>query len=373
MKILIKNGIVIADENTIIENGCVIVENGKIVSVNQLCEDADKIIDAKGNYIVPALMDIHTHGAFGYDFNECSVEEIDKIAEYYRSEGVTTFLGTLVCETHEDLKKLFAKLENCSTHAMAGVYIEGPFLSMAKKAVMKEECICEVDLDKFKEYKTICPKLISMTVAPELEHALDLITLAKEMGVVINVGHTNGSAQDILAAQKAGAKSMTHLYNAMSQHEHRNPGVVTGAILSDLYCELICDGFHVHEDIVKATYKMIGKDRLILISDANPCKGLKDGEYKFSGKNVVIKNGEATVKETGRIAGGTLKMNQACYNMKKWCNASIVDCLQMCVMNPARLYNLNKGFIKAGFDGDILVMDEDFTPIHLVSEDIVWY
>ena len=111
-------------------------------------KEADQVVDAKGNYIVPGLMDIHTHGAMGYDFNVCSNEEIDKIAEYYRKEGVTSFLGTLVCETHDDLKVLFKQLQQCNTKAMAGVYIEGPFLSLAKKAVMKEECICDVSLDK---------------------------------------------------------------------------------------------------------------------------------------------------------------------------------------------------------------------------------
>lgn len=373
MRILVKNGIVVKDENNLIENGAVLIEDGTIKTVGNVNEDADTVIDAQGNYIVPALMDVHTHGALGYDFNECAKEDIEKIAESYRKEGVTTFMGTLVCETHEDLKVLFKRLQECTCKAMYGVYIEGPFLSLAKKAVMKEECICDVSLDKFNEYKEICPKLMGMTVAPELNNALDLIALANSKGVVIHVGHTDGCAQDVLAAQKVGAKSVTHLYNAMTQHEHRNPGIVTGAIMSDLYCELIVDGFHVHEDVVKATYKMIGKDRLILISDANPCKGLSDGEYVFSGKDVVIKNGEARVKQTGRIAGGTLKMDQACRNMMKWCNASIVDCLQMCVMNPARLYNMNKGFIKEGFDGDILVMDKDFHPIHLISENTVWY
>lgn len=212
-----------------------------------------------------------------------------------------------------------------------------------------------------------------MTIAPELANALELITYASESGIVVNVGHSNANSEDVLKAEKAGAKGITHLYNAMSQHEHRNPGVVTGAVLSNLYCELICDGFHVHEDVVRATYKMIGKERLILISDANPCKGLSDGEYRFSGKNVVIEKGRATVKETGRIAGGTLKIPQACRNMMKWCHASIVDCIQMCAMNPARLYGLNKGYIKAGYDGDILIIDEEFNPIHLLSEDKIWY
>ena len=373
MKILVKNGIVIVDEHTTIANGSVLVEDGIISAVGDVCEDADQIIDAKGQYIVPALMDIHTHGAMGYDFNVCDKEDIDIIAESYRKEGVTTFLGTLVCDSHEDLKKIFKNLQDCTTHAMEGVYIEGPFLSLAKKAVMKEECLCDVNLDKFKEYKEICPKLIGMTVAPELENAMELYALGKEMGVVMNVGHSDGTSQDVLAAEKAGAQSVTHLYNAMTQHEHRNPGVVTGAILSNLYCEVIADGFHVHEDVVKATYKAIGKDRIIIVSDANPCKGLPDGEYEFSGKDVVITNGEARVKQTGRIAGGTLKMDQGCRNMMKWCNASISDCLQMCVMNPARLYKMNKGFLKVGFDGDILVMDKDFHPIHLISEDTVWY
>lgn len=152
MKTFIKNGIVIADENTVVHNSSVTVEDGMIQSVNGAMEDADQVIDAQGNYIVPALMDVHTHGALGYDFNECSAKDIDKIARYYRSEGVTSFLGTLVCETHEDLKRILADLQSCTTKALAGVYLEGPFLSREKKAVMKEECLCEVDFHKLQEY-----------------------------------------------------------------------------------------------------------------------------------------------------------------------------------------------------------------------------
>lgn len=373
MKLLIKNGKVYNEEASFIQ-GDILIEDKKIVKVEEdIVEDTDKVIDAQGHYVVPALIDTHTHGAIGFDFNTCQKEDIDKIAEYYRQEGVSTFMASLVCESHEDTKKLLQVYEQSNCSSLAGIHLEGPYLNLNKKAVMKEECIRKPDLNEFKEYLTLSSKIRSMTIAPELDTALKLISYANEKEIVMNIGHSDGDAQVVLQAEKAGAKGITHLYNAMTQHEHRSPGIVTGAFLSNLYCELIVDGFHVHEDVVKATYQTIGKDRIILISDANPCKGLKDGEYPFSGKQVIIKDQKATLKDTGRIAGSTLTMQKACQNMMEYCKVGIHECIQMASTNPSKLYGLNKGSIKEGYDADILIIDDTFEILHMISDNKIWY
>lgn len=372
MKTLIKNGVVLTGNDTI-EKGCVVVEDGIISSVNEMTDDYDQVIDAEGNYIVPAFIDAHTHGSVGIDFNTCQPEDIKKVAEYYRSEGVTGFLATLVPEFHEDLVRIFSNLHKCDVKAMDGVYIEGPFLSIEKKAVMKEECLCPVDIDKFREYKKVCPEFIGMTVAPELDGALELIEYGSKNGVVMNIGHSNATCKEALAGEKAGATGVTHLYNAMSQHLHREPGIVTAAMISSLYCELISDGIHIDKDVIRATYKAIGPERLILVSDANPFKGVEKGDYFFSGKTVTVTDEKVAVKETGRLAGSVLRLPKACQNMMDWCNATVEECVRMCSVNPADLYHLNKGHIKAGYQGDILIIDDRCNPIHLLSEDTIWY
>lgn len=370
MKILIKNGIVIIDGKKRIENGAVLVEDSKIVSVMKKYEGiyADEYVDAKGHYIIPGFIETHTHGILGYDFNTCQKEDIQKISDGHLKEGVTCFMASLTCEVHEKMLELLDMYDHCDVHNMLGVHVEGPFLSEHYKGVMKPEAIQKPNQKVFDEFLKHCSKIKAMTIAPELDGSLDLITYGNNQGIVMNVGHSNACASQVVDAQHYGAKGITHLYNAMAQHLHREPGVVTGAMISDLMCELIVDGFHIHEDVIKATYKAIGKERIILICDANPCKGLPDGSYTFSGKNVEIIDGKARVKETGRIAGSTITLNKAGYNMIKWCGCSIDDIVLMASVNPAKQYGLNKGKLEVGYDGDVLVVDDELDILAVIND-----
>ncbi|MGN1183446.1 MAG: N-acetylglucosamine-6-phosphate deacetylase [Faecalibacillus sp.] len=371
MKILIKNGVVIIDGKRKLDNGAVYLEQGKIVGVyNQYDHlQADKIIDANGHYIIPGLIETHTHGYMGYDFNTCQKEDLKIIEQAELKEGVTCFMASLTCEKQNQMIDLLKMYEQVECSHLLGVHIEGPFLSEKFKGVMKPECLQKPDQKQFETFLDTCHKIKAMTIAPELEGALDLITYGHNKGIVMNIGHSSANAKQVLQGQQYGAKGITHLYNAMSQHLHRDPGVITGAFLSDLMCELIVDGFHIHEDIIRATYQILGKDRIILITDSNPCKGLSDGSYTFSGKNVEIIDGKARVKETGRIAGSTLGLNKACYHMMKWCGCSINDVIQMAAVNPAQLYHLPKGQLEVGYDGDVVIVNDQFDVLATISQD----
>ena len=362
MRTLIKNGTIIIDGKRRIDNGAILVEGDRIIGVYKNYQNIkyDQAIDAKGQYIIPGLLDTHTHGVMGYDFNTCQKEDLEKIQSALLQEGVTAFMASLTCENHERMLELLDMYEESHVENLIGVHIEGPFLNLNKKGVMKEEDIQKPQPDKFYEYLNHCHKITSMTIAPELPGSLDIIQRGNDCGIVMNVGHSDASSSQVIEAQQHGAKGITHLYNAMSQHLHREPGVVTGAIISQLMCELIVDGFHIHPDIIKATYQMIGSDRLVLITDSNPCKGLPDGEYTFSGKNVQIIDGKARVKETGRIAGSTIAMNKECYLMMKYTNCTIDDVVKMACYNPAKLYGLKKGQVAVGYDADILIVNEQF-------------
>lgn len=362
MKTMIRNARVLVHAQRCVKEEAVLIEDGTILDIASECElpHAEQVIDAEGLYLAPGLLDTHTHGIGGFDFNTCTAQAIEEIIALEHAEGVTGFLASLVVENHAMTMERLQLLDSQVTDSLLGIHLEGPFLNPKQKAVMKEEFLRLPDIEEFRQFLRVSSRVSSMTIAPELPDAQRLIKEGTRQGIVMNIGHSMADAQQVIQAQRNGAKGITHLYNAMSQHEHRNPGVVTGALLSDLMCELIVDGFHVHPDVVHATYRALGDDRIILISDANPYKAVADGEYPFSGKNIVIQDGKATVKETGRIAGSTLAMNTALRNMCRYTGCSVESAVRMAAYNPARLYGWKKGSIEPGYDADLMLMDDAF-------------
>ena len=362
MKTMIRNARVLVHAQRCVKEEAVLIEDGTILDIASECElpYAEQVIDAEGLYLAPGLLDTHTHGIGGFDFNTCTVQAIEEIIALEHAEGVNGFLASLVVENHAMTMERLQLLDSQVTDSLLGIHLEGPFLNPKQKAVMKEEFLRLPDIEEFRQFLRVSSHVSSMTIAPELPDAQRLIKEGTRQGIVMNIGHSMADAQQVMQAQRNGAKGITHLYNAMSQHEHRNPGVVTGALLSDLMCELIVDGFHVHPDVVHATYRALGDDRIILISDANPYKAVADGEYPFSGKNIVIQDGKATVKETGRIAGSTLAMNTALRNMCRYTGCSVESAVRMAAYNPARLYGWKKGSIEPGYDADLMLMDDAF-------------
>ena len=362
MKTMIRNARVLVHAQRCVKEEAVLIEDGTILDIASECElpHAEQVIDAERLYLAPGLLDTHTHGIGGFDFNTCTAQAIEEITALEHAEGVTGFLASLVVENHAMTMERLQLLDSQVSDSLLGIHLEGPFLNPKQKAVMKEEFLRLPDIEEFRQFLRVSSHVSSMTIAPELPDAQRLIKEGTRQGIVMNIGHSMADAQQVMQAQRNGAKGITHLYNAMSQHEHRNPGVVTGALLSDLMCELIVDGFHVHPDVVHATYRALGDDRIILISDANPYKAVADGEYPFSGKNIVIQDGKATVKETGRIAGSTLAMNTALRNMCRYTGCSVESAVRMAAYNPARLYGWKKGSIEPGYDADLMLMDDAF-------------
>ena len=362
MKTMIINARVLMHAQRCVKEEAVLIEDGTILDIASECElpHAEQVIDAEGLYLAPGLLDTHTHGIGGFDFNTCTAQAIEEIIALEHAEGVTGFLASRVVENHAMTMERLQLLDSQVTDSLLGIHLDGPFLNPKQKAVMKEEFLRLPNIEEFRQFLRVSSHVSSMTIAPELPDAQRLIKEGTRQGIVMNIGHSMADAQQVMQAQRNGAKGITHLYNAMSQHEHRNPGVVTGALLSDLMCELIVDGFHVHPDVVHATYRALGDDRIILISDANPYKAVADGEYPFSGKNIVIQDGKATVKETGRIAGSTLAMNTALRNMCRYTGCSVESAVRMAAYNPARLYGWKKGSIEPGYDADLMLMDDAF-------------
>ncbi len=363
----IKNATLVLDGQQTIENGSILVEDGKIVKVGTEEFVCDTVIDAKGQYVLPGMIDVHIHGAMGHDFIDGSQESIDVVSRNVIQDGCTSFFASLTVESHEKTLEILRGLGHCTQPSgganYLGIHAEGPFLATKYKALMIEEYLRDPSISEFDEMvEAANGKLKYMTIAPERNGSSEMIAHALDKGVYCMVGHTDSRVKDVMNAFEAGAKGFTHLYNAMSQHTHREPGTVTGAFLmKDMYAELVCDGFHVDPHVVKVTYDVFGPKRMTLITDAMLGKDMPDGPYTFSSLNCIKKGKTVQVKETGRISGSCIGMNDALKNIIKFTGCTLNDVVQMACVNPSVLAQVadSKGTLAVGKDADMIILSKD--------------
>lgn len=369
-KVLI-NGKVLVN-NKFIETD-ILIENGIIKGIENLdlgkLEENDEIIDAKGKVVVPGFIDIHTHGANNIDVNHASVEDLHELSNYFASRGVTSYLPTLLTDEHETMCEIVktiskAKKEQTTGSQILGVHMEGPFLNATYKGAMPEYLIQQSSIENLKEYEKASDNNIRyMTVSVENEGIEELIKYATSKGIVISLGHTGGDYDSCMTCIAAGANSATHLFNAMQAIHQHEPSIIGGALESDIYTELICDGFHLHPGIVRLVVKTKGMDRIIGVTDSMMAAGLKDGKYKLGVNDVIVKNRDASLANGGGRAGSTLTMDRAINNIMKFTGKPLEECAQLISKNPATLLGLEdqKGEIAIGKDADIVLLDEDYT------------
>jgi N-acetylglucosamine-6-phosphate deacetylase len=373
---LVLRGGRIVSEGTAAVSGDLYIENGRIAAVcpERFPSPADRretpnwekgsftAIDVSGLKVFPGLIDIHIHGALGHDFTEGNAETVDAVAGDVIKDGVTAFAASLTVLSHSRMKEVLRGLAAVRDKAPAGgarflgIHSEGPFIAKEYKALMDERYIRPPDADEFEEMVRAArtasgeTALILMTFSPHHRNFSDLFPAARRRHVVLMIGHSSASADEALDALSQGAAGYTHLYNAMSGHHHRNPGVVSAA-LSDSrgFAELIADTVHVCPQVLRFTYRVMGSSRLILVSDAMPGKSMEDGEFTFSRLRAVKKDGRAWVKETGRLAGSVAPLNEGLRNMAD-CGAGDAELAEMSSANPAKLLGLydELGSVKQG-------------------------
>lgn len=365
MLTLIKNANIIIDDKRSY-TGNVLVSDNKIVKISNDEDDADIVYDAKNRYLLPGLIDIHFHGSYGYDFIRNAKEAVEVIAKGLVMEGTTSFMASLTVVSHEELCALlhdYSNIDKTDGAHFLGVHSEGPYLSVKYKALMDETYLRDPDLDELDEMlKNANGILKIMTIAPERNNMDEFIKKALENNITLMIGHSDATSKEALHALDLGCTGFTHLYNAMSQHVHREPGNVTAAFLANsAYSEMIVDGFHIHPDVVKATYNILESKRICLITDAMLGKGMKDGEYIFSNLKCLKQANTVRVIESGRIAGSAITMLDAIKNMKKYTNCSMNDIVAMACVNPSKIAKVDKykGSIEVGKDADIIILDDD--------------
>lgn len=323
------------------------IKNGKIAEIGKSDEDCD--IDAKGKRVIPGLIDTHIHGFMGVDTVDCNLQVISRNLAL---NGTTAFLPTTMTDSVENLIRTTNQPLPENGAVVIGYHLEGPYISVKKKGAQNEAYIKSPDIDEFKKINSVA----MISLAPEIENAIDFI---KYCPCKVSIGHTDCDYDTAIKAIEAGADGLTHTFNAMPPLLHRSPGPIGAAAEKEIYTELICDGRHISKGAVLALYKMMGSDRVILISDAIRPAGLPDGEYDSGGLKVIMNNGELTL-EDGTLAGGSQPLLQCVKTAVKF-GIDFYEAVKMASETPAKRFGLNKGKIEAGYDADIVIINDDFT------------
>lgn len=377
MKCIINGRIVLPDS---IVTGMALVFDETIKAIIPQCEikaEEYDVIDAKGNLVAPGLVDIHIHGYLGEDASDGSSEGLKKMAAGIAKNGVTSWCPTTMTIAKEDIVKAFdtaraVKAEKeCYGAKILGVHSEGPFINPSKKGAQPGEYILAPDGDFIVEHADI---LKLFTVAPEMEGAKECIqSVYKDGRVLASMGHTGASFEEANAGIEAGVRHTTHLFNAMTALQHRNPGVV-GAALSDerVSCELIADTFHVNPGLYKLVAKAKG-DKLCLITDCMRAGGMEDGDYTLGGQHV-IKTGIQCLLEDGTIAGSVLKLNEAVRNLRDYTDLSLAEVFACASLNPAKAIGEDDkvGSLEVGKCADIIICDDDINVLTTIIDGAVF-
>lgn len=348
----------------------VVIKNGKIVDIlpeaSVDLSSFDEVIDGEGNFLAPGFVDIHNHGNSGYDVMDSTEEALDNIGKFHLKNGVTSYLGTVITSSYEDIIKAISNVvdyknkENLSQ--IIGIHLEGPFFSVEKKGAQPEIYIKRPDMEATKKIVEASKGMLKMvSVAPEIDGALEVISYLKENNVSVTMAHTSATYEEARRGVDFGISIATHIYNGMRSFSHREPGVIGLSLVDDrVYCEMIYDRIHLHDGAVKIALRMKGLDRIILISDAMRAAGLEDGDYELGGQKVIVKNGAARL-ENGSLAGSTLNLRDAVHNLIKYLDIPIHEAVRMASLTPAKAINIdkNKGSIEIGKDADLILMDKD--------------
>ncbi len=365
MKCIINGKVILKDK---VAEGLAICFDEKIEKISAESEinlNDYEVIDAKGRYVAPGLVDMHIHGFLGADVSDGDLAGLKTMAEGIVKNGVTAWCPTTMTVSKAEIEKAFdtvRELKNTKGFYGArilGVNSEGPFINSAKKGAQAEEHILRPDADFIIKNADIV-KLF--TVAPEVDGALECIEkVSEESKVLISMGHTDAGYDEAIEGIKKGVRHTTHLFNAMTALSHRSPGVVGAALASEnVSCELICDTFHVNSGLFGLIAKIKG-DKLCLITDCIRAGGMADGDYTLGGQPV-HKEGIKCLMPDGTIAGSVLNLNDAVRNLYENTDLEIFEAVNAASLNPATALGEDSeiGSIEEGKRADIIIADDKF-------------
>ena len=376
-KLKIINGRIITPEK-IIENGSVVISEGVITEIGdkEINSKADLILDAEGNFISPGFIDIHVHGGGGSDFMDGTVRDFLTIAETHLQYGSTALVPTTLTAEKEDLLHILdiyreASKQNVNGAQFLGMHIEGPYFSMNQKGAQDARYIRKPDE---KEYSDIIQKagdiIVRWSAAPELEGAMDFGKYLKVHQILPAIAHTDAVYEDVIKAFENGYTLATHFYSAMSGVTRRNAfryaGVIESVYLMDeIDVEIIADGVHLPEPLLKLIYKIKGSERIALITDAMRAAGTQSHESilgsRENGLKVIVEDGVAKLPDRTSFAGSVATTNRLVRTMIQMADVPLVEAVRMMTLTPARIMKIDqhKGSITIGKDADVVLFDND--------------
>ena len=367
MQTILTGGTILTPDQTLVDHNLA-MDGEKILEItpgSSVLTSESETIDVSGLYVVPGFIDVHVHGAMGFDTMDATGEALRAMSEYFSRHGVTAYLPTTVTDSTEDTLAAIQNVANTPPSITGarhvGIHLEGPCLSHEFRGAQPPQ---HLRVAASREYNSWFEsgQVRLITVAPEVDGVLDLIDAGKQLGIEFAVGHTNATYEQVMVAVEHGLRQATHTFNGMPGLNHRTPGAL-GAVLSDerIWAQLIVDGIHVHPAIVKLLIKAKGIDRTVVITDAIRATGMSDGDYALGDQLVHVKDGIART-DAGGLAGSTLTMDQALRNVMEFANLSLAEALPMLTRVPAASIGMehHKGSLAAGFDADILVLDRSY-------------
>ncbi len=352
----------------IVKSGYVAVVRGRIAGVGEepyrSGEGLDEI-DLGGLTVGPGFIDTHTHGALGVDLSRASAGEIARLAEALPRFGVTSFVPTSVSLPREDLVRFCRSVLEASRSAggsrILGAHLEGPFLNPEMAGAQNPEHMRPADVAELEELVRASGALVrSVTVAPEVEGAMELVRRAATMGIVVQIGHTKATYSKTLEALNSGASKATHLYNAMSGFHHRSPGAALALLRAGgTYLELIVDFVHVVPEVVDFTIDYAGHRRVVLVTDSTAAAGLPDGTYELGDARIEVVGGVARLAGRETLAGSTLTMDRAFRNVLSL-GYGLEHAFRMASTTPAESLGLalELGAVAPGRRADLVVLGD---------------
>jgi N-acetylglucosamine-6-phosphate deacetylase len=353
-----------------IERPLVVIEGGTILRLGTQTESdlpiQAKIVDFGDCILAPGFMDIHIHGAAGFDLMQADRTGLEKIEKFLAAHGVTSYCPTTVTAPLETtlraLERLADAIESLEDSSIAraqpvGVHLEGPFLSHLRRGVHPPKDLLAPAMSTFDRFWEAARGHISLlTIAPELEGAIELIAEVRKRGICVSLGHSDADLDQTRAAIAAGARHATHTFNAMRPLDHRSPGIL-GEVLSNplLTADLIADGIHVHPAVVRLFLEAKGAENAVLITDALAAAGMPDGRYRLGEMEIDVKEGKCL--HQGTLAGSVLTLDRAVGNIMEFAQWTLERSLPTATLNPARVVGIeSKGTVQPGADADLVAL-----------------
>lgn len=362
---LIKNcNIIYLDK---IELGSVLIEDGKIKEINpQNIPNDLNIIDGNGLYLSPGFIDVHIHGAGGHDTMDGTFYAINEISKTIVKHGTTAFTPTTMTVSLEEINKSMISIKEAKENGtdgaiVLGAHLEGPFISPMAIGAQNPNYLIEPTIENFNAMvKNAEDAVVSITIAPEIPGAKELIKILSEKGIVCSIGHTKATYEEAIDGIKCGCSHSTHLFNAMTPFTHREPGVVGAIFDTDITTETISDGIHISYPSLRIAYKQKTSDKVLLVTDAMMACCMPDGMYALGGQDVVVKDGAARLL-SGNLAGSILTLDKAVKNVYENTDMPLYEVVKMATLNPAKHCKIShkKGIIKEGYDADLILFDEN--------------